>query len=231
MKKFILFSILLFSSTFALADSKPKQQTPTNHHCQNLSKITDIDDLLYQMYSNIDSQCLFKMDTQELEKIWGIPIFDYVKNHTEEAIDAQLERRKQVREHEDTLYIIKSVRHYNNNLEQEFNVYTSDLFKEKYKNYGGYAELGKLPKLLPPPDVQLTDFNALYAMEVAHILTPQKTTEYESHFIYYWFNSFKNRRKPFIEIHTTKNSLISIITLNSNAIHPEHFKAFKQRSK
>lgn len=216
--------MLLFSSTFALADSKAKKQTPTNHHCQNLSKITDIDDLLYQMYSNIDSQCLFKMDTQALEKIWGIPIFDYVKNRTEEEVNIQIERRKQVEEREDTLYITKSVRHDNKKFQQEFNIYTSDLFKEKYKNYGGYAELGKLPKLLPPPDTQITD---LYAMEVPHILTPEKTTEYESYFIYHWFNSFKNPKKPFLQIYTGYGAGIRLIVFNSNAVFPVHFQTFK----
>lgn len=57
MKKIILLVLILFNCTYVLA--QPKTITKTNHHCQNLHKVVDIDDLLYQMYSNwilVDTQ-------------------------------------------------------------------------------------------------------------------------------------------------------------------------------
>ena len=45
--------------------------------CKNLGKVGDLDDLLFQMYSNLDSHCLFEMPVGELERIWGIPVYDY----------------------------------------------------------------------------------------------------------------------------------------------------------
>ena len=49
--------------------------------CKNLGKVGDLDDLLFQMYSNLDSHCLFEMPVGELERIWGIPVYDYHPAH------------------------------------------------------------------------------------------------------------------------------------------------------
>ena len=37
-----------------------------------------INDALFQMYSNLDSQCLFDIPAATLEAIWGIPVLDNV---------------------------------------------------------------------------------------------------------------------------------------------------------
>ena len=42
--------------------------------CRGLHKVKDIDDLLLQIYNNIDNQCMFNIATDKLEKILNIPI-------------------------------------------------------------------------------------------------------------------------------------------------------------
>ena len=42
--------------------------------CTNLKKVNNLDELLYQFYTHLDSDCLFTMPFAELEKAWGIPI-------------------------------------------------------------------------------------------------------------------------------------------------------------
>ncbi len=44
--------------------------------CKNLHKVKDIDDLLKQMYDNIDSHCLFEMNTDDLAKVWEVSILN-----------------------------------------------------------------------------------------------------------------------------------------------------------
>ena len=42
--------------------------------CTDLKKVNNLDELLYQFYVNLDSDCLFTMPLSELEEIWGIEI-------------------------------------------------------------------------------------------------------------------------------------------------------------
>ena len=56
--------------------------------CKNLGKVGDLDDLLFQMYSNLDSHCLFEMPVGELERIWGIPVVDFTDSKYDKRFDA-----------------------------------------------------------------------------------------------------------------------------------------------
>jgi len=42
--------------------------------CKGLKPYNNLDELLYQFYINLDSDCLFEMPVGDLEKIWGITI-------------------------------------------------------------------------------------------------------------------------------------------------------------
>lgn len=152
--------------------SEPVQTIQTA--CKNLHKVVDIDDLLKQMYDNLDSQCLFEMPTAELEKIWGIRIFDFVEfqntavnNLTPEQLEIYNPKFNQV---------IEDVRqHFNNNnaiyLEKNgggnfapsaknnpeiiwFQIHTTPAHRKAYSQYtwfSGSVDLGQFPKYLPKP--------------------------------------------------------------------------------
>ncbi len=55
--------------------------------CKGLRKVTDVDDLLKQFYDNIDSDCLFQIGTDDLEKIWGIKVFDLSGEFDQDKVD------------------------------------------------------------------------------------------------------------------------------------------------
>lgn len=41
--------------------------------CKGLKAFNNLDELLYQLHINLESDCLYKMDPKELAKIWRIP--------------------------------------------------------------------------------------------------------------------------------------------------------------
>ena len=47
---------------------------------KTLHKVTSRDDLIGQMFETaLEDDCLYHFTSAELEKIWGIPVFDYVQ--------------------------------------------------------------------------------------------------------------------------------------------------------
>ena len=46
-----------------------------NAPCRGLKAVNNVDDLIYQFYINLNSDCLFNMSLAELEKIWGIKLY------------------------------------------------------------------------------------------------------------------------------------------------------------
>ena len=59
----------VFAEEGVVAD--PKAATAP---CKGLKPYNNLDELLYQFYINLDSDCLFKMPVAELEKTWDIKI-------------------------------------------------------------------------------------------------------------------------------------------------------------
>lgn len=68
----------LLAQESASADAAKTAAHAIPAECKNLAKVQDIDDALFQMYSNLDSQCLFDIPAATLEAIWGIPVLDNV---------------------------------------------------------------------------------------------------------------------------------------------------------
>ena len=68
----------LLSITFAAAAYDEWENNPIPYkdlkadipaECRGLHKVKDIDDLLLQMYENIDSLCLFEIDEEKLANV------------------------------------------------------------------------------------------------------------------------------------------------------------------
>lgn len=164
--------------------------------CQNLHKVEDVDDLLKQFYDNIDSHCLFEMDTKELERIWGIRVFDFY--------DLQSQFWKNVEEHSKTgegIFVLK--RNLAKGVVLEI-MYTEQYYKQNNSNWGGSLGLGQFPKYLPQPD----KISALPFEVSVHPALPEhdklyiKDSAYNSYSFYWWFNKTKDINKPFLEIET-----------------------------
>jgi hypothetical protein len=113
--------------------------------CKGLKPYNNLDELLYQFYINLDSDCLFMMSTTELEKIWGITILDderfkpinyYPLSETEFYF-------KPYKSEKDAFYV-ESIQP--NDYTHIFRLRATKEYLEK-KQFFFYG--GKMPKLLP----------------------------------------------------------------------------------
>ena len=62
-------------------DSSPAATEKAKARCMNtLHHVSNRDDLISQMFQTaLEDDCLYHFTSAELEKIWGIPVFDYVQ--------------------------------------------------------------------------------------------------------------------------------------------------------
>lgn len=112
----------------------------SSQSCQNLYQVIDIDDILKQMYDNIDSDCLFKMPANELEKIWGIKVFD---------LNTLTEPRVTIEKFAQSYQALYVTRHTSSSGITSLKVLSS------YPTYslGGSFVYGRFPYYLPPPKI------------------------------------------------------------------------------
>lgn len=75
-------------------DDDPAEESKNDRTapCRGLKPYKDIEDLLYQIYINLDSDCLFVMPIQELDEIWDTDIW---------GIDFQKKTKKTLEELEE----------------------------------------------------------------------------------------------------------------------------------
>ena len=85
----VLYSILMFGCSSAYEENRHRDQkaltveeiAQAKASCvKTLHKVTSRDDLIAQMFETaLEDDCLYHFTSTELEKIWGIPVFDYVQ--------------------------------------------------------------------------------------------------------------------------------------------------------
>ena len=86
---FILFLFTIFTAAAqsegenAVPYQKLKKHIPAK--CKGLHKVKDIDDLLLQMYNNLDNDCLFIIRTSALEDVWGLPVLDFSRKNIKKS--------------------------------------------------------------------------------------------------------------------------------------------------
>ena len=215
--------------------------------CKNLGKVGDLDDLLFQMYSNLDSHCLFEMPVGELERIWGIPVYDYtpptdtaseevnrrnIKKRDEYALKRQADQDKYKRLHWE---VIKS-NDYDPDNEGEIKNVVFEIFSAK--DYGVFMQ-GKYPKFLPPPiikepeseyfmdppyvDHELEGYTPPTEFEKNGFLPPSDTV-YKQDTEYFWLNPGRDVKLPYLTLRTSRGEglvYISEISMHRNIDRPE----------
>ena len=74
----VMATLLLCSiPAIAVAEESPAAAAdPRTAPCKGLKPFNNLDELLYQFYINLDSDCLFEISTKELEEVWNIKILD-----------------------------------------------------------------------------------------------------------------------------------------------------------
>ena len=85
----VLYSILMFGCSSAYEEIIHRDQkaltveeiAQAKASCvKTLHKVTSRDDLIVQMFETaLEDDCLYHFTSAELEKIWGIPIADYIQ--------------------------------------------------------------------------------------------------------------------------------------------------------
>ena len=218
--------------------------------CKNLGKVGDLDDLLFQMYSNLDSHCLFEMPVGELERIWEIPVYDYtpptdtaseevnrrnIKKRDEYALKRQADQDKYKRLHWE---VIKS-NDYDPDNEGEIKNVVFEIFSAR--DYGVFMQ-GKYPKFLPPPIIKEPESE--YFMDPPYVnhevegytpptefekngFLPPSDTVYKQNTEYFWLNPGRDVKLPYLTLRTIRTRrdedlvYISEISMHRNIDRPE----------
>ncbi|WP_143325945.1 hypothetical protein [Vandammella animalimorsus] len=178
--------------------------------CKNLAPIKDIDDLLYQMYSNLDSQCLFEMPTSELEEIWGIRIFDLTGPHGSKKREAQLKAYHQHHANGvNGVFMVKSDGEPSSGqlLRIEAATHAANGMNNKFG--GSLGEL-RLPVQLPPPNRSHQMHPLAWPDAMPENLGSNATptpkhidkSEYDVFTDYFWFTAPPNPKNPLLIIKT-----------------------------
>lgn len=186
--------------------------------CKNLHKVVDIDDLLKQMYDNIDSDCLFKMPTNELETIWGIKIFDNpsTQNFAIDFITTEYNftfaKYTSPEVTKDNLYIAKHTSQ-GTNAFYVFGGYARGEF-----GIGSSFEKGKYPYHLPPPLIY--PFENHEIAEIPAVISIYNNKDYKPMHYYFWLNSNKDISKNVLLIksyYDYQYSISYIQNMNQNS--------------
>ena len=218
--------------------------------CKNLGKVGDLDDLLFQMYSNLDSHCLFEMPVGELERIWGIPVYDYtlptdtaseeVNRRNSEEMDGYTLKRQADQDKYKRLHweVIKS-NDYDPDNEGEIKNVVFEIFSAK--DYGVFMQ-GKYPKFLPPPIIKEPESE--YFMDPPYVnhevegytpptefekngFLPPSDTVYKQNTEYFWLNPGRDVKLPYLTLRTIRTRrdedlvYISEISMHRNIDRPE----------
>lgn len=72
---FILVVTFFVCNTFAWAETNVAEK----YGCKNLHEIQSGEDALQQLYDNLNTDCFAKIPEMELEKVWGIKVYDIAK--------------------------------------------------------------------------------------------------------------------------------------------------------
>ena len=117
--------------------------------CKGLKPYNNLDELLYQFYINLDSECLFEMPVEELEKIWETKIFTPVD------LDGRLNETCEPSDFMDKPYITERDGFYITALRKGkpgINRFMIQMTSDYAKKHGGFYAYEGNPKLLPKPD-------------------------------------------------------------------------------
>lgn len=72
----VILSLCSIPVVEAVEEKLPAAAEPQTAPCKGLKPYNNLDELLYQFYINLDSECLFEMKVEDLEKAWGVKILN-----------------------------------------------------------------------------------------------------------------------------------------------------------
>ena len=118
--------------------------------CLGLKPYNNLGDLLYQVYINLDNNCLFTMPVAELEKAWDTKILSAERLKPGQFLyqlgDSSDFSRKPYKSERDAFYLEREVDKINDTVQLSIII-----TKEYLKKHGTLFPDGNFPKQLPPP--------------------------------------------------------------------------------
>lgn len=223
----LMFCVLL-SIVLMVSCTTTTRAAKESSACKNLSKVINIDNLLYQMFSNIDSTCLFDMPVEELEEVWGVKILDYVGKSGDEVSKINEVWQKIVDRSDIEIFIARKSNNYNGN-SKYFTVYATFYYFE-HNGFGGSIGQGRLPDSLSKPFVKFPNplvqsFDPPLTPELAPYLESlPKTTEYKPRSYYFWMNKNHSKDQPMLLMITNPVAQVGSILFYQRAEASSVFK-------
>ena len=214
-KKTFLSVTVLFSLLGANAMAEDKM-------CADLKKVNNLDEMLYQFYVNLDSDCLFTMPLAELEEAWGIKILSREHLKPGETLYAYPKLResadfggKPYHSEADAFFIEASP---TENSRSDFIIYITEAY---YQAHTTLFPEGNFPKLLPEPIERRQEpppHGNVSPDDKPRF--PKKPGVYNRYYFYYWLNSDKTRI-----IHLTPGDTNSVSCIFvTDKINPKFYK-------
>jgi hypothetical protein len=183
----LVVNLHIFSIPVVAADNETGQTITEDKKipCRGLKPFNDIDELLYQFYINLDSDCLFKMPLEELEAIWQINIVSNAKRDPEYL--KKIKERSDVKKEYNEAFYVAAYHDKDGDL-TEFRISIT----ESYLNlYGTLFINGHFSKLLPRPLKTFRQGVPKYCKPSPN--NPVDSTSSRENFVYYWLNSDQTR--------------------------------------
>jgi hypothetical protein len=180
--------------------------------CKDLKPFNNLDELLYQFYINLDSDCLFKMPVAELETVWDIKILseervrksyeeweikpwpDYEEQENLNSARFQLRKNsdfenKPYKSEKDAFFVEKNKTNITN-----FNYFYIKIAKEYYEKHATLFPDGNYPKLLPEPRRKWIHISIHPSPDTDKFPRPKTKGMYDLfRYYYYWLNTEQTR--------------------------------------
>ena len=181
-KKTFLLVATLFSLLGGSAMAEEKM-------CADLKKVNNLDEMLYQFYVNLDSDCLFTMPLAELEKAWGIKIMSRDRLQTNQKLfelRSSADFRGKPYHSEADAFFVEAYR--KDSITLTFTIYMTKAYDKAHATL--FPE-GNYPRLLPEPIKKINrnppSYRPLPLDDVPHL--PKNPGKYRSDYLYFWLNA------------------------------------------
>ena len=149
------------TAALLLAACHPKPAAEAAAPCSRLHPAADADGILSQIRAELDTDCLFGLDTQQLAQAWGLQVFDF-RNKTDQERDSLFEQMMAYDRAENALYIRRyppSPDDFSYNHTDEIHLSATTRYAAAHKGYrlGGNPKRHGYPAGFPAPDAVSPD--------------------------------------------------------------------------
>ena len=160
--------------------------------CTDLKKVNNLDELLYQFYINLDSDCLFTMPLSELEEVWGFKILTRENLQPgQKVFDVRYGSGfagKSYSSEVDAFFVEFNPKV--NSRPKEFEIIITEAY---FNRHGTLFPEGNYPKLLPEPKLKLLGLLRPTSYSYGAFPPLKNVGEYFRRSHYYWLNPEQTR--------------------------------------